>query len=71
VIYTTITSAAGMEVSRRANHFAAAQFDAARSVEHRMELDLKALAPGDYLLTFAATGAGGVGIRRETQFTVR
>lgn len=67
---TTITSTSGTEVTRSSTRFEAAQFTATRTVEHRAELALSALAPGDYLLTFAATAAGGATGSRQVRFSV-
>ena len=70
-LLTTITSASGGEVSRSTTRFEAAQFDVTRSVEHRAELALTALSPGDYLLTFTATASGGAVATRDVRFTVQ
>jgi VWFA-related protein len=71
VTLTTTITGDGGEVSRSTHRFEAAKFETTRSVEHRAELDVKPLAPGNYLLTFTATAAGGVTATRQVRFSVR
>jgi hypothetical protein len=70
VLQGTISSESG-EVSRSTHQFEAATFEASRSVEHRAELALSALHPGNYLLTFTATTASGASTSRQVRFSVK
>lgn len=46
-------------------------FEGGKGVEHRFEIPLSTLAPGDYLLTFtASSGAKGAEVQRDVRFSV-
>jgi VWFA-related protein len=71
-VETRITDTAGEIVNRRATTYPADGFAAPfPHVEHRFELPLKSLPPGDYLLTFAAVSEHGAEASREVRFSVR
>lgn len=70
-VETRITNAAGEVVHRQPTAYTAQQFAPAGHVEHRFELPLTALEPGDYLLTFAATTERGGTVTRDVRFSVR
>jgi VWFA-related protein len=70
-VETRITNAAGEVVHSRTTTYAPADFAASGHVEHRFELPLKALEPGDYLFTFAATSERGATAARDVRFGVR
>ena len=53
-----------------AETIAADKFDAARAVDHRLNLPLADLSPGPHLLTIEAT-AGKASARRDVRFAVR
>jgi hypothetical protein len=67
-IETEIIDAAGAVVHTATRTTAPKAF-ATGSVEHRFELPLASLAPGDYLLRFVAT-AGGARAQRDVRFSV-
>jgi VWFA-related protein len=70
-VETRITNAAGEVVHSRTTAYTPSSFAASGHVEHRFELPLKALEPGDYLLTFAATTERGATATRDVRFGVR
>jgi VWFA-related protein len=69
-VETRITNAAGEVAHSRTTDYTPSAFAAFGHVEHRFELPLKALEPGDYLLTFAAT-TGRATATRDVRFGVR
>jgi hypothetical protein len=70
-VETRITSAAGEVVHSRTMAYTPSDFAASGHVEHRFELPLNELQPGDYLLTFAATTGRGATATRDVRFGVR
>lgn len=67
---TEIIDAAGVVVQTGSRTIAAADFAAGGGVEHRFELPLGSLVPGEYLLRFAAS-AGEARAQRDVRFSVR
>jgi VWFA-related protein len=70
-VETRITNAAGEVFYGNTTPYVPSQFAVSGHVEHRFELPLKALEPGDYLLTFAAASERGARTGREVRFVVR
>ncbi len=65
-----ILDAAGKSVFDKADTLAPDRFSAERAADYQLRLPLAQLAPGEYLLTFAA-GTSKATARRDTQFQVR
>lgn len=67
---TRILSADATVVASQSTPLAPSEFSAGSGREHRYELPLKSLAPGEYLIQFVAT-AKGRQTSREVRFSVR
>ena len=71
-VVTRLIDEAGAQVQENSVVYEPARFADGKGVEHRFELPLAALAPGDYLLQFAAgSGEGGAQAQRDVRFSVR
>ena len=69
VLDTMILDAAGSEVHAGTRELAAGSFAEINGAEHRFELPLAALEPGDYLLRFIAS-SGRNHVQRDVRFSV-
>jgi hypothetical protein len=67
---TQILNADAVVAVSQATAMPASAFAQGTSVEHRYELPLKSLAPGEYLLRFVAT-AGTSHVTRDVRFSIR
>ena len=67
---TQILDAAGAVVASESSSLAASSFGDGRNAEHRYELPLRTLSPGEYLLRFVAEAAGRR-VTREVRFSIR
>jgi hypothetical protein len=67
---TQVLDAADAVVASNSTVLPASGFGAGRNVEHRYELPLRTLPPGEYLLRFVA-GAAGLRASRDVRFSIR
>lgn len=67
---TQVVNAGGAVVVSQLTSFAASDFAGGQGAEHRYELPLRPLAPGEYLLRFVAS-ASGRQVARDVRFSIR